>query len=80
MEMTRREFMRTITGMATAACVSCGEGVPPLRIAGILPAMRGQDALATEDKGETPSPHYLGEYPGIVVPMGDIGKQSKWSG
>ncbi len=24
-----------------------GEGVPPLRVAGILPAMRGQDALAT---------------------------------
>jgi hypothetical protein len=26
-----------------------GEGVPPLRVAGILPAMRGQDALAAED-------------------------------
>ncbi len=35
-----------------------GEGVPPLRPAGILPAERdrGQDALVTEDKGKIPSP------------------------
>ncbi len=42
-----------------------GEGVPPLRVVGVSPAMRGQDALATEkqgqdglatDKGGTPSP------------------------
>jgi len=35
-----------------------GEGIPPLRPAGILPAERdrGQDALATEDKGKMPSP------------------------
>jgi hypothetical protein len=26
-----------------------GEGVPPLRVAGVLPAVRGQDALATTD-------------------------------
>jgi hypothetical protein len=51
-----------------------------LRVAGILPAMRGQDALATEDKGETPSPRCLGTYPGEIVPLEDIRKQSKWSG
>jgi len=34
----------------------CGEGVPPLRVAGILPAIRGQDALATKNKGKMPSP------------------------
>ncbi len=33
-----------------------GEGVPPLRVAGILPANRGQDALATKSKGKMPSP------------------------
>ncbi len=80
MEMTRREFMHVITGIVPAACVSRGEGVPPWRVAGILPAMRGQDALATEDKGETPSPRRLGEYPGEIVPMWDIRQQSKWSG
>ncbi len=36
--------------------VGGGEGVPPLRVAGILPAMRGQDALATEDKAKMASP------------------------
>ena len=79
MEMTRREFMGTIPG-AVAACVGRGEGVPPLssvarascpRIAGRMPATR---------KGGTPSPPCLGTYPGKVVPMGDIGEQSKWSG
>jgi hypothetical protein len=55
MEMTRREFMQAIAGVAPAAHVSRG-------------------------KGETPSPHCLGKYPGEVVPMGDIRKQSKWSG
>jgi outer membrane protein assembly factor BamB len=29
-----------------------GEGVPPLRVAGILPANRGQDALATKEQGQ----------------------------
>ena len=93
MEMTRREFMRAIAGTASAACVSCGEGVSPLRVAGILPALRGpgtpnaissrlgaHDALATKDKGGRPSPHCLGTYPGKVVPLGDINRQSKWSG
>ncbi len=28
-----------------------GEGVPPLRVAGILPAVRGQDALVTKEQG-----------------------------
>jgi len=39
--------------------IVCGEGVPPLRPAGILPAKKeqGQDALATKDKGKMPSPH-----------------------
>jgi hypothetical protein len=88
MEMTRREFMHTIAGMASASCVSRDEGVSPLRVAGIpstgsgqaLPAMRGQDAFATEDKGGTPSPHGVGKYPGKIVPLGDISKQSKWNG
>jgi len=31
---------------------SRGEGVPPLRVAGILPAIRGQDALDTEEQGQ----------------------------
>jgi len=80
MEMTRREFMHALTGMTSAACVIRGAGVPPWRVAGILPARRGQDARATEDKGETPSPHRLGKYPGEVVPLADIRQQSKWSG
>jgi len=29
-----------------------GEGVPPLRVAGILPALRGRDALATKEHGQ----------------------------
>jgi len=72
--------MRAAGGMALAANVRCGEGVPPLRIAGILPAWRGPNALAVNDKGETPAPHCLGKYPGQVVPLWDIRQQSKWSG
>jgi len=70
--MTRREFMRVIAALAPAAYV--------IRGAGILPALRGQDARNTKDKGGTRAPHCLGEYPGEVVPMEDISKQSKWSG
>ncbi len=33
-----------------------GEGVPPLRVAGILPANRGQDALDTKSKAKMASP------------------------
>jgi hypothetical protein len=33
----------------------CGEAVPALRVAGILPAIRGRDALDT-NKGKMPSP------------------------
>ncbi len=29
-----------------------GEGVPPLRVAGILPVIRGRDALATKEQGQ----------------------------
>jgi hypothetical protein len=29
-----------------------GEGVPPLRVAGILPAIRGQDARDTKEQGQ----------------------------
>ncbi|OHB62725.1 MAG: hypothetical protein A2Y77_14380 [Planctomycetes bacterium RBG_13_62_9] len=29
-----------------------GEGVPPLRVAGILSAIRGQDALDTKEQGQ----------------------------
>ncbi len=32
--------------------VSRGEGVPPLRVAGILPALRGRDALDTKEQGQ----------------------------
>jgi len=72
--------MCAMTGMASAACMSRGEGVPPLsyvakascpRVAGRMPATR---------KGGTPSPRCLGKYPGEIVPLGDIRKQSKWSG
>jgi hypothetical protein len=47
-----------------AASRPCGPR-PPLRVAGILPASRGQDALDTKNKGETPSPRdqmYLAAY------------------
>ena len=30
----------------------CGEGVPPLRVAGVSPAIRGQDALDTKEQGQ----------------------------
>ena len=72
--------MHAVAGVALVAGVSRGEGVPPLRVAGILRVLRGQDAHATEDKGGTPSPPCLGKYPGKVVPLGDIRQQSKWSG
>jgi uncharacterized protein len=71
----KKEFARRKTNLANkclvcrhlAICrggcmkdrISRGEGVPPLRPAGILPARReeqGQDALATKDKGGPPSP------------------------
>jgi len=61
---------------ATAGRIVRGEGAPPLRVAGILPAIRGRDALDTKSKGRMPSPRY----PGQIVPMGDIWGQSKWSG
>ncbi len=34
------------------AGVSCGEGVPPLRDADILPAIRGRDAIGTKEQGQ----------------------------
>ena len=39
-----------VEGLATVFYVA--KGVPPLRVAGILPAMRGQDALATKEQGQ----------------------------
>ncbi len=36
--------------------VRSGEGVPPLRVEGILPSNRGQDARDTKNKAETASP------------------------
>jgi hypothetical protein len=78
--MTRRKFMRAITGMASVPYVIRGESVSPLssvarascpRIVGKMPATR---------KGETPSPPCPEKYPGQVIPLWDIGKQSKWSG
>jgi len=50
------DFLREVA-RASRPCALRGEGVPPLRRAGILPTReeQGQDALAT-NKGETPSP------------------------
>ncbi len=50
----------------------CGEGVPPLRVAGILPAVRGQDALGTKSKGKMPSPQDVIR----VVRIGDFDKSA----
>jgi hypothetical protein len=62
MEMTRRRFVRIITGVASAFCgglYRLSQRAVPRRV---VRALR------------------LGKYPGEVVPMGDMGKQSKWSG
>jgi len=48
--MARRSFEK-ITGQGVVE-IRRGEGVSPLRVAGILPAIRGQDALATEEQGQ----------------------------
>ncbi len=56
--MAHRIFL-VILILLPAVCsvpVRGGEGIPPLRVAGILPAVRGQDALATEDKAKMASP------------------------
>jgi radical SAM superfamily enzyme with C-terminal helix-hairpin-helix motif len=56
--MAHRIFL-VILVLLLAVCsvpVRGGEGVPPLRVAGILPAVRGQDALATNDKARMASP------------------------
>ncbi len=45
---------------------SCGEGVPPLRDAGILPAHRGQDALDTKEQGQDA----LATVPTVASPTG----------
>jgi alanyl-tRNA synthetase len=49
-----------------------GEGVPPLRVVGILPAIRGQDALGTQSKGKMPSPPEIIR----VVRIGDFDKSA----
>ncbi len=48
--------MTTNILFADVAPVTRGEGILPLRVAGILPAIRGRDALDTKSKGGTPSP------------------------
>jgi hypothetical protein len=60
--MTRRRFVRVITGTTSALCGGLcwlSQRAAPHRV---VRALR------------------LGKYPGEVVPMEDIGKQSKWSG
>ncbi len=51
-----------------------GEGVPPLRVAGILPAVRGQDALATVPAVAPPTGRkvaVVGSGPGGIVVAAD---------
>jgi hypothetical protein len=71
--MTRRQLARVIAG-AVAVCVSRGEAI--LASLG-RPSMHSS---RPKNKGKMPSPRCLGEYPGEVVPMGDISRQSEWSG
>jgi len=47
------DFYRT--AFAEAVAPPRGEGVPPMRVAGILPAARGRDALATKPRGQEPA-------------------------
>jgi arylsulfatase A len=45
----------TIAAVVLTICdvpVRGGEGVPPVRVAGVLPAVRGRDALATKEQGQ----------------------------
>ncbi|MBM4027496.1 MAG: SDR family NAD(P)-dependent oxidoreductase, partial [Planctomycetes bacterium] len=54
MQAVGRQMIRQIPPEVLAegpASSSRGEGVPPLRVAGILPADRGRDALDTEEQG-----------------------------
>ncbi len=62
----------TFNDQDTEARSRCGEGVPPLRVAGILPAIRGQDALGTKSKGKMPSPPEIIR----VVRIGDFDKSA----
>ncbi len=48
--MDRRSSEKSIGQGAVE--IRCGEGVSPLRVAGILPAIRGQDARATGEQGQ----------------------------
>ena len=43
-----------------------GEGVPPLRVEGILPSNRGQDARATKEQGQDALATSASQYAGIV--------------
>jgi pyruvate dehydrogenase E2 component (dihydrolipoamide acetyltransferase) len=54
---------------AAAARPARGEGVPPLRVAGFQPAIRGQDALDTKSKGKMPSPQSAQATLGATVPL-----------
>jgi hypothetical protein len=53
-------FPREVQPILDRHCTRChndpqllrGEGVPPLRVAGIVPAIRGQDALDTKEHGQ----------------------------
>ena len=74
----KRTTRLVVTAVFLAVCsvpLRSGEGVPPLRVAGILPAMRGQDGLATEDKGKMASPRtphgVTTDRPNIILILAD---------
>ncbi len=79
----RGEGVPPLSSVARASWVPKREeiafGDPGPRSAGKMPATR-KGGLGPKGRCASGSPHCLGEYPGEVVPMGDIGKQSKWSG
>ena len=51
MQAVGRQMIRQIPPQGQGES-SRGEGVPPLPVAGILPALRGRDALDTEEQGQ----------------------------
>jgi len=76
--VTGKPATRTLLVLVCLVCsvsVRGGEGVPPLRVAGILPAKRGQDAIATEDKAKMASarsPHGVTtNRPNIILILAD---------
>jgi hypothetical protein len=84
MEMTRRRFVWAIAGAGATLCVTGGEAILASLCQASMhssrPKNKGKMPSSRKSKGGTPSPRRLGKYPGEIVPMGDIRKQSKWSG